>query len=254
MLLQTHTQKTMTKVANLVCLLLPLALGPVAWAAQPSSAEIAADEATRRQEAVILLRRTLAEAQQTQSGGDMAGAARLYEEAYRWVQAIGVGIDTETQEAVAGLSATRLSLARAAQRRRDFNEAALHINRVLAVNPRDPEAQRMKQENDRALEALAGRTPSPEVTALAPEVRAQKLQAATHVQNGKLLYEMGRIPEAEAELNRAVQLDPENQAAFYYLKVISEAKYAEGARHRELMTRHRGVQLEDAWLDRKSVV
>jgi tetratricopeptide (TPR) repeat protein len=34
----------------------------------------------------------------------------------------------------------------------------------------------------------------------------------------RLLYEMGRIPEAEAELNRAVELDPENQAAFYYLK------------------------------------
>jgi hypothetical protein len=102
----------MTKVANLVCLLLPLALGPVAWAAQPSPAEIAADEATRRQEAVILLRRTLDEAQQTQTAGDVAGAARLYEEAYRWVQAIGVGIDNETQEAVSGLSSTRLSLAR----------------------------------------------------------------------------------------------------------------------------------------------
>ena len=119
---------------------------------------------------------------------------------------------------------------------------------MLAVNPRDPEAQRLKQENDRALEALAGRTPSPEIAALAPEVKAQRLQAATHVQNGILLYEMGRIPEAEAELNRAVALDPENQAAFYYLKVISEAKYAEGARRRELMTRDRGVELEDAWL------
>jgi tetratricopeptide (TPR) repeat protein len=248
MLLQTHTQKTMTKVANLVCLLLPLALGPLAWAAQPSPAEIAADEATRRQEAVILLRRTLDEAQQTQTAGDVAGAARLYEEAYRWVQAIGVGIDNETREAVSGLSATRLSLARAAQRRSDFSEAELHINRVLTVNPRDEEALRLKKENDKALEALAGRLPSPEITALAPEVRAQKLRSATHVQNGKLLYEMGRIPEAEAELNRAVELDPENQAAFYYLKLISEAKYAEGARRREIMVKERGVELEDAWL------
>ena len=114
MLLQTHTQKTMTKVANLVCLLLPLAFGPMAWAAQPSSAELAADEATRRQEAIILLRRTLEDARQTQTAGDVAGAARLYEEAYRWVQTIGVGIESETSEAVAGLSTTRLSLARTA--------------------------------------------------------------------------------------------------------------------------------------------
>ncbi|MCL4176337.1 MAG: hypothetical protein KJ072_01115 [Verrucomicrobia bacterium] len=238
----------MTKVANLVCLLLPLALGPVTWAAEPSPAEMAADEATRRQEAVILLRRTLGDAGATLAKGDVAGAARLYEEAYRWVQAIGVGIDTESQEAVSGLSSTRLSLAKSAQRRGDFREAELHINRVLTVNARDEAALSLKKENDKALAALAGRTPSPEITALAPEVKEQKLQAATHVQNGKLLYEMGRIAEAEAELHRAIALDPENQAAFYYVKLISEAKYAEGARRREIMTKERGVELEDAWL------
>jgi Flp pilus assembly secretin CpaC len=43
-------------------------------------------------------------------------------------------------------------------------------------------------------------------------------------------------------------LDPENQAAYYYLKLISEAKYAQGAYQREVMAKEKGVEVEDAWL------
>jgi tetratricopeptide (TPR) repeat protein len=244
---EKHPQKTMTKVARLLCLLLPLAFVPAVPAAQLAPAEVAADEASRRQEAVILLRRTLA-ADQGLATRDLDAASRLYEEAFRWVQLIGVGIDAETQETISGLAHVRLELAHRAQRRRDFQEASLHINRVLAIDPLNEQAIRMKRDNDRALEALAGRVPSPEVLALAPEVRAQRIQAQTHVQNGKALYEMGRIPEAEAELKQAVNLDPENQAAYYYLKLIAEAKYAQGAYQREVMAKEKGVEVEDAWL------
>jgi Flp pilus assembly secretin CpaC/tetratricopeptide (TPR) repeat protein len=245
---ETHTPMSMTQAVKLLCLLVPLAVAPVAPAAQPPAADVAADEASRRQEAVILLRRTLADASTARQRGDLAGASRLYEEAYRWVQLIGIGIETESQETINGLAEVRLELARRAQRRGDFQEASLHVNRILAVDPQHEQAIRFKRENDKALEALAGRMPSPEIRALEPEVRAQKLQAATHVQNGKALYEMGRIPEAEAELNQAVKLDSENQAAYYYLKLISEAKYAQGARQREVMAKEKGVELEDAWL------
>src|SRR5439155_18276039 len=58
---------------------------------------------------------------------------------------------------------------------------------------------------------------------------------ATLVQDGKVLYEMGRIDEAEARLKQATKQDPENQAAFYYLTLIEEARYAAGARKREAL-------------------
>src|SRR2546429_2693196 len=58
---------------------------------------------------------------------------------------------------------------------------------------------------------------------------------ATLVQDGKVLYEMGRIDEAEARLKQATKQDPENQAAFYYLTLIEEARYAADARKREAL-------------------
>jgi beta-lactamase regulating signal transducer with metallopeptidase domain len=49
-------------------------------------------------------------------------------------------------------------------------------------------------------------------------------QAARHTRNGRHLYEMGRLLEAEAELRRALQLDPELRAAQYYLHLIAQAR------------------------------
>ncbi|PYK02778.1 MAG: hypothetical protein DME23_00985, partial [Verrucomicrobia bacterium] len=57
----------------------------------------------------------------------------------------------------------------------------------------------------------------------------------TLVQDGKVLYEMGRIDEAEARLKQATKQDPENQTAFYYLTLIEEARYAAGARKSEAL-------------------
>jgi beta-lactamase regulating signal transducer with metallopeptidase domain len=65
-----------------------------------------------------------------------------------------------------------------------------------------------------------------EIGAPSSDVAGKKLQATAHIENGKLLYEMGRIAEAEAELRRALDLDPENRKAEYYLKLVAEAKDA----------------------------
>ncbi len=51
-------------------------------------------------------------------------------------------------------------------------------------------------------------------------------QAGTLVQEGKVLYEMGKLAEAEAKLKAAIKLDPENTAAFYYLNLIQQAQAA----------------------------
>ena len=51
-----------------------------------------------------------------------------------------------------------------------------------------------------------------------------KVEASTLVHDGKLLYEMGKLDEAEAKLRLALKTDPHNKAADYYLNVVSEAK------------------------------
>ncbi len=237
----------MTTAARYLLVLL-LVLAPAARSQQSTPAESATDEAVRRQEGMILLRKVLAEAAESRQKQDLAGASRLYEEAYRLVQKVGVGIDAETQETISGLSAVRVELARQAQRRKDFQEAALHINRVLAVDPKNPEALKLKKENDLALEALLGRTPSKEIVDLLPEAKNARIRAGTLVQDGKLCYEMGRLEEAEAKLNEAIKLDPKNEAAYYYIKLIEEARYSVDAKKREIMAKNKGVEMEKAWL------
>jgi general secretion pathway protein D len=54
----------------------------------------------------------------------------------------------------------------------------------------------------------------------------QKIKAGTLTQDGKLLYEMGKLDEAEAKLKLALKEDPQNVAALYYLNLVSEAKFA----------------------------
>ena len=47
-----------------------------------------------------------------------------------------------------------------------------------------------------------------------------KATAGGLVQDGKLLYEMGKRGEAEAKLKAALALDPENGVAKYYLGLV----------------------------------
>src|SRR5213594_1992669 len=193
---------TMTKAANLLGLFL-LLLASTPLMAQPAAADRATDEAVRRQAAIIMLRQRLAEAKVALDKADLVGASERYERAYEFVQIIGVGIDPESQEAVSGLATVRLALAKQAQQRGRFGEADLHVKRVLTVDPKNEAALRFKKENDKALEALKGRVPSREVQALLPEVQKQKINTATLVQDGKVLYEMDRMDEAEAKLKQA---------------------------------------------------
>ncbi|HYT58983.1 MAG TPA: hypothetical protein VEL06_02365, partial [Haliangiales bacterium] len=235
------------KAAQYLSLLL-LAASATSLAAQPAPADAATDEAVRRQAAVIMLRKTLAEAKAAQNKADLIAASKFYEEAYKLVQVVGVGVDLESQEAISGLATVRLALAKLAQHRGRFGEADLHVKRVLAVDPKNEAALQFKKENDKALRALEGRVPSKDVQALIPDVQKQKIETATLVQDGKVLYEMGKMEEAEVKLKQAKEQDPNNMMAFYYLTLIEEARYAQGARAREISVKNKAVEVERAWL------
>jgi beta-lactamase regulating signal transducer with metallopeptidase domain len=50
--------------------------------------------------------------------------------------------------------------------------------------------------------------------------------ANTLARDGKLFYEMGKLDEAESKLKLSLKEDPQNQAALYYLRLVSEASFA----------------------------
>lgn len=216
--------------------------------AQTDAAALAAEEAVRRQELTILLRRTLQEAVTVRAQGDLANAARLYEECWSLVQRIGdASIQAERDQVVAGFTETYLTQAMRSYNSAAYEEANRQVSRVLRVNPKNDEAQKLKVKVDKALEEQKGRVPSKEIVAKLPEAAQVRTDAATLVQDGKLLYEMGKLDEAEAKLRQAAKMDPTNPAAGYYLTLVQEARYKQDAVKREIMARNKMVEVEQAW-------
>ncbi len=56
------------------------------------------------------------------------------------------------------------------------------------------------------------------------QTTAPSVSAAQLVQDGKLLYRLGKMDEAEVKLKEALAVDSENQAAWYYLSLIKQTR------------------------------
>jgi tetratricopeptide (TPR) repeat protein len=238
----------MTKAAILFLGLAALLALPAIAPAQDSPTATAVNEAVLRQANTIVLRQKLADARHAAQSGETVAAAKLYQESCELAQQIGSGIDAENAQAINGLAATRLALARDAQSHGDLREAATQVQQVLKVAPQHAEALAFKKQNDQMLAANKGRIPSAAVMEQMPQIASQKLDAKTMVQDGKLLYEMGKLEDAEAKLNQALLLDPDNGAASYYLNLIQQARFArEAAMHTE-DTQVRMADVEKHWI------
>ena len=237
----------MTKAAILTLgfILFLAAAGPLN--AQTSDTDLAVNEGVIRQANTILLRQKLAAASAANARGDLPGAAKDYEDAYKLVNDIGSGIDAETAQTISGLVSTRLQLARQAQANGDLLGAQTEVNRVLKVAPQDPSALAFKKQNDQLIAASRGRVPDQATLEKMPAVVNQKVDAATLVQDGKMLYEMGKLEEADQKFNAALKLDPNNAGAFYYLNLTKQAEYAREERAHSVVSADRMVDVEKAW-------
>jgi beta-lactamase regulating signal transducer with metallopeptidase domain len=104
---------------------------------KPADLEVqaATAEAVRRQANLIELRRTLDQAATTKKQGDLKTAAQLYEKALCLVSDIGVGVEGESKETMAGLTGARMQLAEDARKAGSPAEAEAQANRLLQVNP-----------------------------------------------------------------------------------------------------------------------
>ena len=238
----------MTKAALLCLGLAALLALPSAASAQENSTAVAVNEAVLRQANTIVLRQKLAAASHANQAGDTLAAAKLYQESCELVSQIGSGIDPEAAQAVNGLATTRLALAQADQSRGDFRDAATQAQQVLKVDPKNPAALAFKKQNDQMLDAQKGQIPSAAATELGPQVAAQKTDAATMVQDGKLFYEMGKLDDAESKLNQAIALDPDNPAAYYYMNLVQQAKFAREDVQHSVDTQKRMTQVEKHWI------
>jgi type II secretory pathway component GspD/PulD (secretin)/tetratricopeptide (TPR) repeat protein len=215
--------------------------------AQAPAQETAVNEAVIRQADRIALRQKLADARSAQERGELGKAAKLYDDSWDLVQRVGANVEAEAATTRAGLASVRLEMARAAQHRSDYRDAAIQINDVLRVDPSNAEALDMRQANDKFLREQVGKVPDAETQAKVPAIVKEKINVSTKVQNGKLLYEMGKLKEAQKVLKEAALEDPQNQAAYYYLNLINEAEFKEALNKRDVSSRHSLVEVEKDW-------
>jgi len=175
--------------------------------AQPSPTDAAVGEAVRREAARVDLRHTLEQARAAEQRGDLMATAKLYDSAWSLVENMGLPPeDPEVRQTVAGLTSVRMDLARKSQRRGDLLEAEHQVQDVLRVNPHDLSAIAFEKDNSRMMEAQRGHVPDQSVQEQVPTIQNEKVKAATLVQDGRLLYELGEYDEAYKKLKQALTL------------------------------------------------
>ena len=237
----------MMKAATLLLALTLLLAAAPAHSAQTPPQDTAVNEAVYRQANHIALRQKLVDARAATDRRAPATAAKLYDDAWDLVQKIGSGVDAERDQTIAGLATARLELARAAQRKGDYKEARTQVDDVLRVEPTYAAAIEFKTGNEKLLAEQRGTIPSEEVRSQVPAIIEDRVKASTLVHDGKLLYEMNKLEEADAKLKMALQQDPHNEAALYYLNLVSEAKFARAAKAHEVTMRQDIRAVEQAW-------
>jgi Mg-chelatase subunit ChlD len=80
-----------------------------------------------------------------------------------------------------------------------------------------------------------------------PQAGNDKTAASTLVQDGRLLYEMGKFKEAEDKLNQALKADPNDQSAFYYLNLDKQASFGREEQNSTTQAQDSMVAVAKAW-------
>lgn len=214
--------------------------------AQPAATSAAVDQAVYRQANLLLLRQRLAEAGDAVTRRDLPAAAKLYEEAVELKDKVGTP-GPESDAAVQGFAYVRLQLAQAAVKRGDYLEVRTQLARVLKVDEHNEMALAMQATNEKILADQRGLMPTPEALAVLAQVKTNRMDANTLVQDAAVMIEAGKLDEADAKIQQALKLDAHNKAAMFYMDLIKEQRYRQGAQRRDQDNRKKILQVEDTW-------
>jgi general secretion pathway protein D len=216
--------------------------------AQETAQDTAINRAVMNQADRLTLRQKLADARSAQERRDLTKAATLYGDAWGLAQQIGFSnIEAEVREVRQGIIAVRTELAKQAQRQGNYAKAQEHISFILAVDPTNVAALEFKRANDKLLKANLGKGPSQETADKVAAISEEKAKVNTLVHDGRVLFEMGKLEAAKAKLDEAIHIDPQNQAAYYYLNLITEAKLRENLNKRDTTAKQKLGEIEGAW-------
>ena len=225
-------------VQTIISLVFLLAFSAQAQPTTPDAVQSAqhqaVQEAARRQDAMTNLETALRAADAAKKRKEILGAATIYEDAVRklfpLLQFDNPKMEAEKKQVIAGLDETREILARQYMKKDDLAAASDQVSAALQYDPNNERLRTLKKEIDQAAAARVGLVPSADIMRQVPSILKTNQDAATLVQNGRMLYEMGHLDEAEQVLLQAWKISPSSTAAPYYLDLLKEARYMIDAR------------------------
>jgi len=226
-----------------------LAALPCVSAAGPDPIAIAEEEALRRQERRLVMEANISRAMRLQKEKDYANAAKLYEEAISHAKLLG-GVDAvqrQYQEALVGLVESRLQIALALQEKYDFKSAAAEVEKLAPFDRNNKEVEEFKRFNAQVEEAHRGRLPSAQVLTRQTDLMNQRGDVLRLVRDGQFYYKLGEYKEAKERLEEAIKKDPVNEAAYFYLRLVMEAKFDIESKKREKTYGDRVVEVTEKW-------
>ena len=220
---------------------------PAILAAQEAAMKAAEAEALKRQEIAILVGQFIAQAAQMERT-DLEVAAKQYEQAIAMASKVSQGIEKEHDLAVAGLVRVRLRQAQDSQRRADFIEAAFIVDKAMEFAPEHPELARFKRQNEQAQATFKDRNPTKQTQMRINEIKEQKGGVKALLQDGKFMYELRDLAEAEARFREVIRLDPGNDVAFAYLRRIQGVRANDASLRKDAAFQDRLNEVDRAWL------
>jgi len=214
----------------------------------PVDIQPAIEESIRREAWTVELQRKLADAQVAQKKGDNSEAAKLYTDCVTLLKNIGAdSVPAQHKAVVAGVVNVRLQMAEQAQRASDFAGADNHALAILLADPKNEAAINFRRENALKKQQLNGMMPDSQTLNTLPDATAKKVKANTATQNGKVLFEAGQLDQAEINLKSAIELDPLNRGAYYYLDLIREQRHRAENLAREVKNNDWMLDVDKAW-------
>ena len=227
-----------------------LALSLRAQTNLPDAMRAAEREAVIREEQTIQLGNNLREANAAkETERDPDGGHAVHQAASHFSTVADTPkVEAEKKEIIAGLDETREILARQYMKNGELDRASDQVappsSMIPTTRPSAPSRRRLTIRRRRRWADV----PSAEALKTLPEMERELTDVATLVQDREAPLRNGPVGRGGNKPLKALELDPANTAAPYYLDLLKEARYINDARNRERDTKTELEIVERTWL------
>ena len=141
----------------------------------------------------------------------------------------------------------RTALAEAAQQRHEYDEAKQLIDEALLVLPRNVALMEFRRSNEQLEAKFRKASPGTDVAARLQELEARKREVQVLLRDGKFLWEARDFDQAEKKFLRVTKMDPRNDVAYNYLRLISRVRNDDAELAREVNFRDMVQEVNEKW-------